>query len=95
MMTLLPLEYFLNDTIHGSKVTAYKSLIYDYLQVLSEDLGINLNQTQLHADIEALYLFERKIAEISAPRLVYGSAAIAGYKIKFDELEKQLDFVRS
>jgi len=93
MITGLVRQYYLNDTIHGSIVTAYKHLIYEHLQTLSADMGIDLNQTQLHADIEAVYLFEQKIAKISVSGLSVESLFIAGNKISFDKLTKQLNFV--
>jgi len=95
MMTGLVRKYYLNDTIYSSIVTVYKSLIYEYAQVLSRDMGINLNQPQLQADVEAVYLFEQKIAEILVPGIDLGDVdSEGGNNFTLDELEKQLNFVR-
>jgi len=59
------------------------------IQLLAEDAGINLTKQELDRDIDAIFAFEREIANITVPENRLGNKT----KITLYQLDKQLNFV--
>lgn len=64
----LPLKsrhFYLNDTIYGDRIEAYKKYIQDIIDLIAYDAGLRrLPPDQLMAQLDEIVDFERKLANV-------------------------------
>ena len=62
-------EIYLNQTLYGNRIAAYKNLIIQTATVLGQDIGYDVvaNKNQIEADAQAIIDVETKLAQLIVP----------------------------